>query len=114
MHGTTPKATTPGATPAARTEPIWVQRILIGLALGFLGLFLLIPLVAVFGFALSRGLGTYGATRRTPQEIRESRVPHRSPLLLRCIEDHLAGRRFPLDAVFADPSLLHPESKLPD
>jgi 8-oxo-dGTP pyrophosphatase MutT (NUDIX family) len=50
----------------------------------------------------------------TPQEIRKSRVPHRSPLLLRCIEDHLAGRRFPLDAVFADPSLLHPESKLPD
>ncbi len=50
----------------------------------------------------------------TPQEIRDSRERHRSPLLLRCIEDHLAGRRFPLEAVFADPSLLQPELKHPD
>jgi ADP-ribose pyrophosphatase YjhB (NUDIX family) len=29
-------------------------------------------------------------------EIRASRERHRSPLLLRCVEDYLAGRRYPL------------------
>ena len=32
----------------------------------------------------------------TAQEIRESRARHRSPLLLQCVEDHLAGRRHAL------------------
>ena len=41
----------------------------------------------------------------TPDEIRASVARHRSPMLLRCMEDHLAGRRFPLDAVFADPKI---------
>lgn len=44
----------------------------------------------------------------TPDEIRASVDRHRSPLLLRCIEDHLAGRRLPLDAVIADASVLRP------
>ena len=44
----------------------------------------------------------------TPDEIRASVARHRSPLLLRCIEDHLAGRRLPLDAVHADASVLTP------
>lgn len=30
-------------------------------------------------------------------EIRASRERHRSPLVLRCIEDYLAGRRYALD-----------------
>jgi ADP-ribose pyrophosphatase YjhB (NUDIX family) len=30
-------------------------------------------------------------------EIRALRARHRSPLVLRCIEDYLAGRRYPLD-----------------
>jgi len=47
----------------------------------------------------------------TPDEIRASRARHRSPLLLRCIEDHLAGRRHPLDAVTADASLVTPDIK---
>ncbi len=34
---------------------------------------------------------------QTPQEIRSSRDRHRSPLLLECVEDYLAGRRYPLD-----------------
>lgn len=38
----------------------------------------------------------------TPDEIRASTARHRSPLLLRCMEDHLAGRRFPLDLVYTD------------
>jgi ADP-ribose pyrophosphatase YjhB (NUDIX family) len=33
----------------------------------------------------------------TPDEIRATRARHRSPLILRCIEDYQAGRRFPLD-----------------
>ena len=38
----------------------------------------------------------------TPQQIRASVGRHRSPLLLRCMEDYLAGRRFPLELVHAD------------
>ncbi|MDR0233279.1 MAG: NUDIX hydrolase [Zoogloeaceae bacterium] len=33
----------------------------------------------------------------TPEAIRASTGKHRSPLILRCVEDYLAGRRFPLD-----------------
>jgi 8-oxo-dGTP pyrophosphatase MutT (NUDIX family) len=39
----------------------------------------------------------------TPDEIRASTADHRSPLLLECVEDHLAGRRWPLDLLHADP-----------
>lgn len=35
----------------------------------------------------------------TPDEILGSRDRHRSPLIWRCVEDHLAGRRFPLDVI---------------
>ena len=41
----------------------------------------------------------------TPDEIRASTARHRSPLLLRCMEDHLAGRRLPLDALQVDASV---------
>lgn len=30
-------------------------------------------------------------------EIRASRAKHRSPLLIQCVDDYLAGRRYPLD-----------------
>ncbi len=33
----------------------------------------------------------------TPEEIRSKRDRHRSPLVLRCVEDYLRGNRFPLD-----------------
>ncbi|HQS33534.1 MAG: NUDIX hydrolase [Polaromonas sp. 39-63-203] len=42
----------------------------------------------------------------TADEIRASVDRHRSPLLIRCMEDYLAGRRFPLDIVTTDPSVL--------
>lgn len=42
----------------------------------------------------------------TPDEVRASADHHRSPLVLRCIEDHLAGRRYPLDLIHTDPSVL--------
>jgi 8-oxo-dGTP pyrophosphatase MutT (NUDIX family) len=38
----------------------------------------------------------------TPDEIRASVARHRSPLLLQCIEDYLAGQRHPLELVHVD------------
>jgi 8-oxo-dGTP pyrophosphatase MutT (NUDIX family) len=49
----------------------------------------------------------------TPDELRASRARHRSPLVLRCMEDHLAGRRWPLALITTDTSLLAPEIKAP-
>lgn len=44
----------------------------------------------------------------TPDEIRASAERHRSPLVLRCLEDYLAGQRFALDAVYTHPSVAQP------
>ena len=41
----------------------------------------------------------------TPEEIRANAARLRSPLVLRCMEDHLAGQRYPLSLVFTDPSV---------
>ncbi|MBL0087213.1 MAG: NUDIX hydrolase [Ideonella sp.] len=41
----------------------------------------------------------------TRDEIAAQAARHRSPLLMRCIDDHRAGRRYPLDTLFADPSI---------
>lgn len=43
--------------------------------------------------------GILRAVWMTPGEIRASTHRHRSPLLLRCIEDHLAGRSYPLELI---------------
>ena len=42
-----------------QTESAWVRVLLIGLALVFMGLFLVLPLAAVFTEALRKGLGAY-------------------------------------------------------
>jgi 8-oxo-dGTP pyrophosphatase MutT (NUDIX family) len=44
--------------------------------------------------------GIIRAVWLTPQEIRRDAVRHRSPLVMRCIDDYLAGRRFPLDVLY--------------
>ncbi len=44
---------------AATTEPIWVRRVLIGVALSFLTLFLFVPLGLVFFEAFKKGVGVY-------------------------------------------------------
>ncbi|BDT69534.1 phosphatase NudJ [Comamonadaceae bacterium OS-1] len=65
-------------------------------------------------FAFCGTLGDFHPDRRldhgikrtlwmTPAEIRASTHRHRSPMLLRGIEDYLAGRRFPLDLVYTAP-----------
>ena len=41
----------------------------------------------------------------TPAEIEASRERHRSPLLWRCVQDHLAGRRYPLDLLTTQASI---------
>ena len=41
----------------------------------------------------------------TADEIRASTGRHRSPLLLRCVEDYLAGRRYPLELIHLDESV---------
>ena len=45
----------------------------------------------------------------TPAEIRASAARHRSPLVLACMEDYLAGKRYPLELVRVDPSVYSPE-----
>ncbi len=47
----------------------------------------------------------------TPDEIRASRARHRSPLVLRCVEDHMAGQRYPLATITTDASVYVPEIK---
>ena len=57
---------------------------------------------------LNRALDT-GIVRTlwlTPDEVRASAARHRSPLLVRCMEDYLAGQRFPLELLTTDSSVL--------
>ena len=67
-------------------------------------------------FAYGGELGAFDATRAlddgivrtlwlTLNEVRESAARHRSPLVLRCIEDHAAGQRYPMATVFTDASV---------
>ena len=42
----------------------------------------------------------------TVDEVRASTAQHRSPLVLQCLEDYLAGQRYPLALVSTDPSVL--------
>ena len=64
--------------------------------------------VTYLRFAFTGALGLHHAGRSldtgivravwlTPDEIRASRDRHRSPLVVRCMEDHLRGMRAPLD-----------------
>jgi 8-oxo-dGTP pyrophosphatase MutT (NUDIX family) len=39
-------------------------------------------------------------------EIRQRVAEHRSPLVMKCVDDYLTGRRFPLDFVFTHASAL--------
>ena len=54
---------------------------------------------SVEGFEPERRLddGIVRAVWLSLDELRATRERHRSPLILQCCEDYLAGRRFPLD-----------------
>ncbi len=51
------------------------------------------------GYEAGRPLddGIVGARWLNLDEVRATQARHRSPLILRCCEDYLAGRRYPLD-----------------
>ena len=53
----------------------------------------------VEGFEPERQLddGIVRAVWLSLDELRATRERHRSPLILQCVEDYIAGRRFPLD-----------------
>lgn len=61
--GTISRLDTPAAQPLRRAaqDAWWVRALLLTIALGFLGLVLVVPLVAVFTEALRRGIGAYFA-----------------------------------------------------
>ena len=44
----------------------------------------------------------------SPEEIRASQAQHRSPLVLQCVEDFLAGQRLPLNSLHTDVSVRLP------
>jgi 8-oxo-dGTP pyrophosphatase MutT (NUDIX family) len=43
--------------------------------------------------------GIVRAVWLTPEELAASPIQHRSPLVLRCVQDYLTGRQFPMDFV---------------
>jgi len=53
----------------ATTEPAWVRRLLIGVALVFLSLFLFVPLVTVFFEAFKKGWDVYVAAITDPDAV---------------------------------------------
>jgi sulfate transport system permease protein len=73
----------------ATTEPPWAQRVIIGVAMVFVGVFLIIPLIAVFTEALSQGVNVYLAAITN----REARSAIRLTLLVAAIA-------IPLNTVF--------------
>ena len=58
-------ATSVGAS-SGTTEPVWVRWTLISVALGFIFLFLMLPLAAVFTEALRKGFGAYIEALKEP------------------------------------------------
>jgi sulfate transport system permease protein len=71
------------------SEPPWVRTLLIGIALGFLGLFLILPLCSVFQQAFGQGLAYYGRAIKDPVTL--------SALKLTLLT---AGVAVPLNCVF--------------
>ena len=52
------------------TEPRWVRRLVIGTGVGFVGLFVVVPLATVVVTALSHGIAAYGRSISDPQALR--------------------------------------------
>ena len=66
MTSTTPAALSKAAARSGTTEAPWARRLLIGAALSFMVIFLVLPLAAVFTEALRKGLGAYLEGLREP------------------------------------------------
>jgi sulfate transport system permease protein len=74
MAGTITKLNRPATVRPATHDPAWVRWTLIGVALFFLGLFLFVPLAAVFTEAFRRGVGPYFAAFRDPDALAAIRL----------------------------------------
>ena len=61
--------TAPSGAARATRDPAWLRLTLLTVALLFLGLFLAVPLAAVFTEALRRGVGAYFAAFREPDAL---------------------------------------------
>ncbi|HZM48071.1 MAG TPA: NUDIX hydrolase [Burkholderiales bacterium] len=48
--------------------------------------------------------GIVRAVWLAPDEIRRDSARHRSPLVMRCIDDYVAGQRYPLSVVYHQPA----------
>jgi sulfate transport system permease protein len=59
----------PAARPLATRDAPWLRYTLTAVALGFLALFLVLPLVAVFAEAFRRGVGAYFAALNDPDGL---------------------------------------------
>lgn len=64
----------PIQAPAAIVEPTWIRVLLIGIAFGFLALFLFIPLAAVFAEAFKKGWRVYVAAITEPDALAAVRL----------------------------------------
>lgn len=42
----------------------------------------------------------------TPQELRARSNEHRSPLVMKCVEDYLRGQRYPLELLYTHPAVM--------
>lgn len=62
------------ASSRATSEPAWVRRVFISIVLLFLGVFLIVPLVAVFTEALRNGFTTYLAAISDPNALAAMRL----------------------------------------
>ena len=66
---THPLSASPSKVSRATQEPAWVRWLLISVALGWLGLFLFVPLAAIFTEALRKGLEVYWASLIDPDAL---------------------------------------------
>lgn len=64
----------PPGRAAATSDPAWVRRVLIGVAVGFLGVLLIAPLALVFAQAFSRGAVAYLDAVRNPDALASIRL----------------------------------------
>ena len=85
----TPSPATRAFHRSPTTEPVFVRWLLIAVALLFMALFLVIPLMAVFAQAFSKGIGYYLHTLASPNAL--------SAIKLTCIA---AGISVPLNCIF--------------
>ncbi len=60
--------------PRATRDPAWARGLLTGVALAFLGVFLLLPLAVVFSQALRKGAGFFFETIREPDALAAIRL----------------------------------------